>query len=122
MSDDLLGFLARWALLHELADEGWKAAVTRGAELGEQEMRRGPDALVDGLAALVSEEKDRLKDRLAADGSEDEDRRSDVGPALEELRFELAEMRGRLETLQASVDALLADRDPARDDRGESTG
>jgi hypothetical protein len=110
MGGDFLSFLARWALLHELADEGWKAAVARGSGMEEREMRSGPDALVDGLAALVAEEKDRLKDRLAA-GAEDVGPRSESGSALEELRYELAEIRARLETLQASVDALLVRND-----------
>ncbi len=117
---DLLRLLAAWALIHESADEGWKAAVARGQEfdatdaLREGEQRLGPEAFVDALAALVSEEKELLKRELAAVGEAGahevggRDREPDAERALEALRFELAELRGAVESLQASVDALAA--------------
>ena len=122
---DLLRLLAAWALVHESADEGWKAAVARGQEfdatdaLREGEQRLGPEAFVDALAALVSEEKELLKRELAAPreaGSREagaravggRDREPDAERVLEALRFELAELRGAVESLQASVDALAA--------------
>jgi uncharacterized small protein (DUF1192 family) len=107
--NDVIRFLATWALMHETADEEWKAAVARG---------RGPDdtaaggGLADGIAALVAEEKERLKAELTAKGGV---RAAGAAPPdlrelLDGLRFELAELRGRIESLQASVDALGARR------------
>jgi hypothetical protein len=107
--NDVVRFLATWALVHETADEEWKAAVARG---------RGPEGtaagggLADGLAALIAEEKERLKAELTAGGGV---RAAGAAPPdlrelLDGLRFELAELRGRIESLQASVDALGAGR------------
>ena len=102
--------LAAWALVHESADDGWKAAVRRGRELTPGELERGPEAFVDGLAALVSEEKERLKASLSGDGAGAGAGAAhvDLAATLEALRFELAELRGRIESLQASVDAIAA--------------
>lgn len=108
---DFVRFLAAWALVHESADEGWKAAVERGRTLAPGELQRGPEAFVDGLAALVAEEKERLKAALAAGGSDAAGGSADLSAALEAVRFELAELRGRMESLQASIDALAARRD-----------
>jgi len=115
---DVLRFLAAWALVHESADEGWRAAVTRGAGLSPGDLERGPDDFVDGLAALVDAEKERLKRELAADGAgvaptegASDRRDADLTAALEAVRFDLAELRGRIESLQTSVDALHAERD-----------
>jgi phage shock protein A len=102
---DFIRLLAAWALIHESADEGWKAAVARGRQLEAGELQT-PDAFVDGLAALVAEEKERLKASLA--GEPPAAAAAELGGALEALRFELAELRGRIESLQASVDALAA--------------
>ena len=100
--------LAAWALVHESADEGWKSAVRRGRELAPGELERGPEAFVDGLAALVSEEKERLKASLSGDDDGASAANVDLAGTLEALRFELAELRGRIESLQASVDAIAA--------------
>ncbi len=64
MSDDLLSFLARWALLHELADDAWRGAVIRGGAAEAGATGGGRDAFLDGLAALVAKEKDALRERL----------------------------------------------------------
>ncbi len=106
-NDQFVRFLAAWALVHETADEGWKAAVERGASQEPGEMGAGPDAFVNGLSALVAEEKERLKSELAAGESGGPGSPADVATHLDELRFEVAEMRGRLESMQASIDALL---------------
>ncbi len=107
---DFIRLLAAWALVHESADEGWKAAVARGERLTPSALEAGPDAFVDALAALVSEEKERLKRELA--GAEEADEMAsgstDLGGQLDALRFELAELRGAVESLQASVDAIAA--------------
>ena len=31
-NDEFMRFMAAWALVHETADEGWKAAVERGSQ------------------------------------------------------------------------------------------
>jgi phage shock protein A len=108
VSSDFVRLLAAWALVHESADEGWKAAVTRGRELTPGELERGPEAFVDGLAALVAEEKERLKASLSGDEAGAGAAHLDLAGTLEALRFELAELRGRIESLQASVDAIAA--------------
>jgi NAD(P)-dependent dehydrogenase (short-subunit alcohol dehydrogenase family) len=111
-NDDFMRFMASWALVHETADEGWKAAVTRGAEGEPGEMGQGPEAFVDGLSAMIAERKEQLKAELAAGGAEIGGSKADVSANMDELRFEVAEMRGRLESLQSSLDALLARTDP----------
>jgi hypothetical protein len=110
---DLVRMLATWALVHEVADEGWKAAVERGRRLESGDLDNGPEALVDGLAALVAEEKERLKQEMGS--SEGRDASPGIGAlaeTLDEVKFELAELRGRLESLQASVDAIAAHKEP----------
>jgi hypothetical protein len=109
---DLVRILAAWALVHEVADEGWKAAVARGRKLEPGELDNGPEALVDGLAALVADEKERLKREIADGDADDAARPGDIGRKLDAMAYELSELRGRLESLQASVDAIAArDRD-----------
>jgi hypothetical protein len=108
MTDDVMRFFAAWMLTHEAADEGLKAAVERGAAEGPEGMTGGPDAFVDGLAAMVAEEKERLKEALAARARGEAppvERESD--PALEEVRFEVAEMRGRLDNIESMLETLL---------------
>lgn len=107
-NDDFMRFLASWALVHETADEGWKAAVARGAAQETGQMEQGPEAFVDGLSAAIAERKEQLKAELAAGASEPAGSQLDVGRNLDELRFEVAEVRGQLESMQASLDALLA--------------
>jgi phage shock protein A len=105
--NDLVRILAAWALVHESADEGWKAAVERGRQFAPGELK-GADAFVDGLAALVAEEKERLKASIASPQPANAPLGSELGAALDAMRFELAELRGRIESLQASVDAIAA--------------
>ena len=107
---DPIRILALWALLHESADEGWKAAVARGRgmppDAGED---AGADDVVDGLAALVDDAKERLKRELwTSEASEGEGTDERVLARLDDLAFEVAELRGRMESLQASIDALRA--------------
>jgi len=111
--DDFMRFLASWALVHETADEGWKAAVARGREGAPGDMESGPEAFVDGLSALIAEEKERLKAELASGSVEAPGNRADLAAKLDELTFEVSELRGRLESMQASLDALADEPDDA---------
>ena len=110
-NEEFLRFMAAWALVHETADEGWKAAVVRGESQEPGEMDGGPDAFVDGLSAVIAAEKERLKAELAA-GTSGGGSAAGVTEALAELRFEVAELRGQIESMQTSLDAL--SRDQAR--------
>ena len=103
MADHFLRLLASWALLHELADEAWKAAVARGRGAEGEDAIEG-DPHLDALAALVAEEKDRLREALAS-GELTGSRRTH-GQSFEEIRFEIGEIRSRLETMESTLDAL----------------
>ncbi len=105
-NDRFMRFLAAWALVHETADEGWKAAVERGGDLTPEAMRAGPEAFVDGLSAMIAEEKERLKAELASGSFEPAGNAADVSSRLHELGFEVAELRGRIESMQATLDAI----------------
>ena len=105
-NENFMRFMAAWALVHETADEGWKAAVDRGASQEPGEMGAGPEAFVDGLSAMIAEEKERLKTELAEGSVKGPGSLAGVAESIDELRFEVAEMRGHLESLQASIDAL----------------
>ena len=111
-NDDFMRFLAAWSLVHETADEGWKAAVRRGASAEPGDMGQGPEAFVDGLSAMVAERKERLKAELESGASETGASGGDIGTHLDDLSFEVSELRGRLESMQASLDALLARTEP----------
>jgi predicted aminopeptidase len=104
---DFTRFLASWALVHETADEGWKSAVARGNAQEPGDMDSGAEAFVDGLSAIIADRKEQLKAELAAGAEGGEASRAGVGEHLDELRFEVAELRGRFESMQASLDAIL---------------
>jgi hypothetical protein len=102
MTNDVVKFLALWALIHEAADDGWKAAVARGGASGD----RGD--FVDGLAAMVQAEKERLKAAVAS-GAVDSPGFAPTGEAqrmFEEIRLELGEVRARLESMESALDAI----------------
>ena len=111
-NDDFMRFLAAWSLVHETADEGWKASVRRGAETEPGDMGQGPEAFVDGLSAMIAERKEQLKAELASGASDAGAKSGDVSGHLDDLRFEVGELRGRLEAMQASLDALLTRTEP----------
>ncbi|NLE74361.1 MAG: hypothetical protein GX604_07020 [Actinobacteria bacterium] len=106
MSENLLTFLARWALLHELADDAWRGAVARGRATGTSETPKEADASLDGLAALVADEKDALRSRLTERAETPSAEAAGTVATLEEIRFELGELRGRLESLETAITAL----------------
>ena len=108
MTDDVMRFFATWLFTHEAADEEMKAAIRRGMAEGPEGMSGGPDAFVDGLAAMVEEEKEKLKRDLEARARGEEvapSQQSD--PVLDEVRFEVAELRGRLDNIEALLEAML---------------
>jgi len=107
-NEEFMRFMAAWALVHETADEGWKAAVERGGTQATGEMGTGPEAFVDGLSAMIAEEKERLKAELASGTVAAPGEEAGLKEVLEELRFEIAELRGRVEAMQSSLDALAA--------------
>jgi hypothetical protein len=105
-NDAFLRSMAAWALVHETADEGWKAAVARGESAEPGSIEGGPEAFVDGLSAMIAAEKERMKAELASGETSTPGTMTAVSAQLEELRFEVAEMRGRLESMQATLDGL----------------
>jgi hypothetical protein len=108
MTDDVMRFFAAWMLTHEAADEGLKAAVDRGESGGPEGMTGGPDAFVDGLAAMVAEEKEKLKRELEARArGESVAIEKAPDPALDEIRFEVAELRGRLDNIEGLLEAIV---------------
>ncbi|MEN6429457.1 MAG: hypothetical protein ABFC80_01240 [Coriobacteriales bacterium] len=108
MTDDVMRFFAAWMLTHETADEGLKAAIRRGEASGPEGMGGGPDAFVDGLAAMVAEEKEKLKAELEARArGEQTGPVEEPDPVLAEVRFEVSEMRGRLESMEATLEAIM---------------
>jgi hypothetical protein len=105
---DPLRFLALWALLHDTADDAWTQAVARGRDVASSGRSPGPDAWTDALAAIVDEEKERLsRELLEGDRPESAADLTALQETLERLTFEVSELRGRMESLQTSVDALL---------------
>ncbi len=100
--EEFLRALAAWALVHEVADDGWKAAVARGSDSAAG-TGQGSESFVDVLSALVAREKERLKSAIGSEPGADS---AGMDPGQEAIRFEIAELRGRIEALQASVDAL----------------
>jgi hypothetical protein len=76
------------------------------------EMGQGPEAFVDGLSAMIQERKEQLKAELASGVADAGASGADVSGNLDELRFEVSELRGRLESMQSSLDTLLARTEP----------
>jgi polyhydroxyalkanoate synthesis regulator phasin len=104
---DVMKFLAVWELVHETADEGLRAAIARGEAVEQGEMNSDRGAFVDGLAAMVDAKKEIIKKELAA--GTDSSLAKEEGPAaaaVSELRFEVAQLRGQLESMSAAIDAL----------------
>jgi uncharacterized membrane protein len=67
----------------------------------------------------VAEEKDRLKAQLTAGAAGAADTDVEAGAtALAELRFEVAEIRARLESIEVALDTLLRRSDPSLGTQG----
>ena len=107
-NDDFMKFLAAWQLVHETADEGLKAAIARGEEQSTGEMSMGPGAFVDGLAAQVEVLKEQLKDELSNPEAAQPQLDEGLTQQMERLSFEVAALRGQLESMNATLDAIAA--------------
>jgi polyhydroxyalkanoate synthesis regulator phasin len=103
---DPMKFFGLWMFTHEEADELMKASVERGSGLAGEGMSGGPDAFTDGFMAMVSTEKERLKHQLATgEGDVTEDAGDE---RFAEVRFEIGELRGRVDQMQRTLDAIAA--------------
>jgi len=103
---DPMKFFALWMFTHDQADDLMVQSVERGKAVAGQGMSGGPDAFTDGFMAMVAEEKARLKDQIASGHADDV---ADPGDEkLEEVRFEVAELRGRLDQMQTTLDVIAA--------------
>lgn len=103
---DPMKFFALWMFTHDQADDLMMQSVARGKAGGGEGMSGGPDAFTDGFMAMVADEKARLKAQIAT---------GDVGPSsdagderFDEVKFEVSELRGRLDQMQTTLDAIAA--------------
>jgi phage shock protein A len=103
---DPMKFFALWMFTHEQADDLMVQSVERGKAGAGEGMAGGPDAFTDGFMAMVAEEKARLKEQIASGNA---DKAVEPGDErLDEVRFEVAELRGRLDQMQTTLDAIAA--------------
>jgi hypothetical protein len=101
---DPMKFFGLWMFTHEEADELMKAAVERGSAVAGEGMSGGPDAFTDGFMAMVSAEKERFKRQLATGKG---DVAEDAGDErFAEVRFEIGELRGHVDQMQRTLDAI----------------
>ena len=107
-NDDFMKFLAAWQLVHETADEGLKAAIARGDEQESGQMAMGPGAFVDGLAAQVEVLKEELKGELADPAAVQAQVEESNAEQIERMAFEIASLRGQLESMGSTLDAIAA--------------
>ena len=104
---DPMEFFALWMFTHDQADELMTQSVARGSAVAGEGMSGGADAFTDGFLAMVAAEKERLKERIASGGAD-----AVAGDAsderFDEVKFEVAELRGRLDQMQRTLDAIAA--------------
>jgi len=103
---DPMKFFALWMFTHDQADELMVESIERGKAVAGKGMSGGPDSFTDGFMAMVAEEKARLKEQIAS-GRADEA----VSPRderFDEVRYEVAELRGRLDQMHVTLDAIAA--------------
>jgi phage shock protein A len=101
---DPMKFFALWMFTHDQADDLMVQSVARGRAVAGEGMSGGADAFTDGFMAMVAEEKARLKEQIASGGADEA-----AGPQderLDEVRFEVAELRGRMDQMQTTLDAI----------------
>jgi hypothetical protein len=104
---DPMKFFALWMFTHDQADDLMVQSVERGKAGAGEGMSGGPDAFTDGFMAMVAEEKERLKAQIESGGA---DAAADDGSKerFDEVRFEVAELRGRIDQMQRTLDAIAA--------------
>jgi hypothetical protein len=103
---DPMKFFALWMFTHDQADDLMVQSVERGRAAAGEGMSGGPDAFTDGFMAMVAEEKARLKEQIASGDTAEATSPGDE--RLDEVRFEVSELRGRLDQMQATLDAIAA--------------
>lgn len=103
---DPMKFFALWMFTHDQADDLMVQSIERGRAVAGEGMSGGADAFTDGFMAMVAEEKVRLKMQLASGHAEEA--ASPRDERLEEIGFEVAELRGRLDQMQTTLDAIAA--------------
>jgi hypothetical protein len=104
---DPMKFFALWMFTHEEADDLMMESVARGGAVAGEGMSGGPDAFTDGFMAMVAEEKERLKAQIASGGA-DSTADDPMVERFDEVKFEVAELRGRLDQMQRTLDAIAA--------------
>jgi hypothetical protein len=103
---DPMKFFALWMFTHDQADALMHEAVERGKGVAGEGMSGGADAFTDGFLAMVAEERVRLQEQLA---SGDAAATSDAADErFDEIKFEVSELRGRLDQMQRTLDAIAA--------------
>jgi len=103
---DPMKFFALWMFTHDQADDLMVQSVERGRGGAGEGMSGGPDAFTDGFMAMVAEEKARLKEQIASGNADAATSPQDE--RLDEVRFEIAELRGRMDQMQATLSAIAA--------------
>jgi hypothetical protein len=103
---DPMKFFALWMFTHDQADDLMVQSVERGKAVAGEGMSGGADAFTDGFMAMVAEEKARLKEQIASGHADEVAEPGDE--RLDEVRFEVAELRGRLDQMQTTLDAIAA--------------
>jgi phage shock protein A len=103
---DPMKFFALWMFTHDQADDLMVQSVERGRAGAGEGMSGGADAFTDGFMAMVAEEKARLKEQIASGNAEEATSAQDE--RLDEVCFQVAELRGRIDQTQATLDAIAA--------------
>jgi len=101
---DPMKFFALWMFTHDQADDLMVQSVERGRSGAGEGMSGGPDAFTDGFMAMVAEEKARLKESIASGKAPEVTSPQDE--RLDEVRFEVGELRGRMDQMQTTLDAI----------------
>jgi hypothetical protein len=103
---DPMQLFALWMFTHDQADDLMVRSVARGTAVAGEGMSGGADAFTDGFMAMVAAEKERLKERLASGTAAATADASDE--RFDDLKFEVSELRGRLDQMQRTLDVIAA--------------
>jgi len=104
---DPMQFFALWMFTHEMADDLMVESVERGSAVAGEGMSGGPDSFTDGFMAMVAAEKAKLKERIATGGA-DSAASDGSDERFDEVKFEVSELRGRLDQMQRTLDVIAA--------------